>query len=103
MSNDSSIIENMDLSYIDLICIVLKYKLHYQKDPDICLEATACRLFAAEVSKYIKDSCKSILGGSTFLSDNNVVAIFDDIEGMYSYVVFFLVQIISEANLPKRK
>ena len=62
----------------------LKYKLHYQKDPDICLEATACRLFAAEVSKYIKDSCKSILGAATYLSDNNVVAIFDDIEGMYN-------------------
>jgi len=54
----------------------------HQKDPDICLEATACRLFAAEVSKYIKDSCKSILGAATYLSDNNVVAIFDDIEGL---------------------
>ena len=56
----------------------------YQKNPDICLEATACRLLAAEVSNNIKDSCKSILGASTYLSDNSISNLFDDIEGMYN-------------------
>lgn len=54
----------------------------YQLNPDICLEATACRLLAAEASKYVTDACKAILGGSTYLKDNEVSKIFDDIEGL---------------------
>ncbi len=54
----------------------------YQAEPDTCLEATATRLMASQTARYIGDVCKRILGSSTFLSDNEAVAILDDIEGL---------------------
>ena len=54
----------------------------YQKDPDICLEATACRLFATESAKYVQSISKSLLGGNTYLSDDAISRVFDDIEGL---------------------
>lgn len=54
----------------------------FQKNPDYCLEATACRLLAADATRQIVNACKSLLGSSTFLADNEISCLADDLEGL---------------------
>ena len=54
----------------------------YQKDPDFCVESAACKILSMETTRFIKESSQSILGASTYLSDNATTQILNDIEGL---------------------
>ena len=54
----------------------------YQKEPDIALESTACKILAYNAANYCLETCRTIFGAETYLEDNAIMQIFSDIEGL---------------------
>ena len=54
----------------------------YQKEPDIAMESTACKILAYNAASYCLEVCRTLFGADTYLQDNGIMQIFSDIEGL---------------------
>ena len=55
----------------------------FQKEPDICLESTVCKILAYKATQLCQEMCRNLFGAETYLTDSSLMNVFNDIEGLH--------------------
>ena len=55
----------------------------YQKEPEVALESTACKILAYKATQICQEMCRTLFGAETYLNDSSLMSIFNDVEGLH--------------------